>query len=294
MTDNMKRTALIVGCGYTGMRLGQRLAETGVKVVGTSRRAKGTDLQGAGIEVLAGELHDPAVLASIGALKPSLVAYFVPPQRQDDPLPLVIEASRHAGLEAFLYAGSTGVYGDRGGEWVDETTPIIDKDPTGDPLRHAAERVVLEAGRQGAPTRICRISGIYGPGRTLRSLLETGAYTLIEGHDPWVGRIHVDDLVSGFLAAWTRGSNGAAYNMVDQRPHLASEFSNLSADLNKLPRPPIISLEVARARHAEAELRRKLASKRLRCERLQSELGVEFKYPTYLTGLPAAVAADAG
>lgn len=286
-----RQVALIVGCGYTGIRLGQRLAGMGMRVVGTSRRADRPELAAAGIEVMAGELHDPSVLAAIRQLKPSLVAYFVPPQRGNDPLPQILDASRHRALDAFMYASSTGVYGDRGGAWVDEATPVVDSD-SGDPLRQAAERLVIEAGLGGAPTRVCRISGIYGPGRTLRRLLETGNYTLIEGHDPWVGRIHVDDLVSGFIAAWARGHAGAAYNMVDERPHLASEFANLSADLNNLPRPALISVTEARRRYDGAELGRKLASKRIRCGLLRTALGVELQYPTYLEGLPASVAAE--
>lgn len=287
-----RQTALIAGCGYTGLRLGQRLVEEGLRVVGTSQRAERPDMQAAGIEVLTGPLHAPTILTAIEKLKPSLVAYFVPPQRTGDPLPLVLEAARHPALEAFTYASSSSVYGDHGGAWVDETTPIVDNE-TGDPLRHAAEQLMIEAGQHGAPTRVCRITGIYGPGRTLRQVLESGHYTLIKDHDVWVGRIHVDDLVSGFLAAWRRGRAGRVYNMVDERPHLASEFANLSAHLNHLPRPALITAAEARQRYEAPELRRKLASKRIRCLRLKTELGVQLKYPDYLTGLPAAVESTA-
>ncbi|MEZ5565876.1 MAG: NAD-dependent epimerase/dehydratase family protein [Gammaproteobacteria bacterium] len=288
------RTALIVGCGYAGLRFGRQLAAMGVRVVGTTRRSHRPDMQAAGLEVLAGELHDAAVLAAIRQLRPSLVAYFVPPRRGNDPLPTVMGASTHPALDAFLYASSSGVYGDRAGGWVDETTPIGNSDGnsgTGDPLRAAAERVLLEASQHDVPGRVCRITGIYGPGRTLRRLLATGNYALIDGHDVWVGRIHVDDLVSGLVAAWIRGRNGSVYNMVDDRPHRASEFANLSADLNNLPRPTVISEAEARQRYDRAELRLKLASKRVRHMLLKTELGVELKYPSYLTGLPASLVA---
>ena len=293
VASNAKRTALIVGCGYTGVRLGRRLLEMGLRVVGTSRKADRADTHPAGLELLTGDLLDPAVLAAIEKLKPSMVGYFVPPQRADDPLSRVLDAARSRAMEAFVYASSSSVYGDRAGEWVDETTPIVDSE-TGDPLRYAAERLMSEAGQGGVPTRVCRITGIYGPGRTLRGLLETGAYTLVEGHDVWVNRIHADDLVSGFLAAWQKGNNGAVYNMVDDRPHRASEFANLAADLNHLPRPAVISEAEARTRYAGEELRRKLASKRIRCARLRHDLGVQLKYPSYLTGLPASVARESG
>lgn len=286
------RTALVIGCGYTGIRLAHRLREMGLRVIGISRGAdRGREMQTAGIEHMAGDLRDANVLSRLGELSPSVVAYFVPPQAADDPLTAVLAATSNPSLEAFLYASSSSVYGDSGGAWVDESTAITPED-SGDMERYTAERIVIRAGLDGTPTRVCRITGIYGPGRILRRPLESGQYALIEGRDAWVNRIHVDDLVAGFMAAWKKGSAGTLYNMVDERPHRASEFANLAADLNHLPRPIWISEAEARARYDSAELRRKLASKRVRCSRLREELGVRLKYPDFLTGLAAAVAQD--
>jgi nucleoside-diphosphate-sugar epimerase len=115
---------------------------------------------------------------------------------------------------------------------------------------------------------------------------------LIEGHDSWVSRIHVDDLVSGLLAAWTKGGDGRVYNLVDDKPHRASEFANLAADLQGLPRPSWLELSEAVERLGEQRLRRKLANKRVRSLRLKEDLGVELMYPTYREGLPAAVSQE--
>ena len=287
-----QRTALVIGCGYTGIRLARRLLEAGLRVVGTSRRAdRGQETGTAGIEFLTGDLRDADLQSRLGELAPSVVAYCVPPQATDDPLAAVLAATSNPSLEAFLYASSSSVYGDRGGAWVDENTAIAPDDP-GDTERYAAEQIVIRAGMDGIPTRVCRITGIYGPGRTLRRPLESGQYALIEGHDAWVNRIHVDDLVTGLIAAWLSGSAARVYNMVDERPHRSSEFANLAADLNHLPRPAWISEAEASVRYGPAELRRKLASKRVRCSRLREELGVELKHPGFLTGLVAAVAQE--
>lgn len=284
------KTALVIGCGYTGTRLARHLLERGLRVVGVSRRAKqNPELERAGIQPMAGDLSEPDFLSALGKLSPSVVAYFVPPQKGDDPLQAVLAATRNSLLEAFLYASSSSVYGDCGGAWVDETT-AISSHGTGDPDRYAAERCVAGAGITGIPTRICRITGIYGPDRTLKHLLANGEYTLMEGGDPWVNRIHVDDLVAGFVAAWEKGDSGMVYNMVDEQPHRASEFANLAADLNHLPRPVKISEAEAKTRYDAADLRRKLSSKRVRCLRLRNELGVRLKYPGFRTGLAAAVA----
>ncbi|MCL4779222.1 MAG: NAD-dependent epimerase/dehydratase family protein [Gammaproteobacteria bacterium] len=291
MSDSRK-IALVIGCGYTGTRLAHRLIERGLRVVGVARRAEhNPELKCAGIEPMPGDLAEADFLSALGELSPSVVAYLAPPLRAADPLPAVLTATSGPLLEAFLYASSSSVYGDCGGEWVDETTPISSHS-TGDPDRYAAERCVAAAAAHGIPARVCRITGIYGPGRSLRHPLANGDYTLIEGCDPWVNRIHVDDLVAGFIAAWERGNSGMVYNMVDEQPHRASEFADLAADLNHLPRPVRISEIEARTRYDAAELRRKLSSKRVRCLRLTNELGVILKYPGFRTGLAAAVAQE--
>jgi nucleoside-diphosphate-sugar epimerase len=287
------KRALIVGCGYTGERLAARLLEMDFRVVGTTRNEeRAAELEAMGVEPLVGQLADKEVLLRIDKLGPELVAYFVPPQPERDPLAKVLSATARAPVEAFLYASSTLVYGDRGGDWVDETTMVNPENPEA-LVRHVAERQIVEAAwSYQTPTRVCRISGIYGPGRALRASLESGDYVLIRDHDTWVSRIHVEDLVGGLLGAWRKGGDGRVYNMTDDEPHRASEFANLAAQLHGLPAPEWIDEAEARERLDEVRLRRKLASKRVRSVRLKQDLQVELQYPTYREGLPAAVAAE--
>ncbi len=283
--------ALIVGCGYTGQSLGRRLAELGFEPAGTTRSPeRAAILEAAGIKPLVGDLADRDMLLQIDRLGPGVVFYLVPPViRGPDPLPHVLRATARAPLEGFIYASSTSVYGGRDGGWVDETT-LPRPEGEGPVARLAAERTVFEAGWQHqTPTRICRITGIYGPGRTLRRALEGGEYVLIRERDTWVNRIHVDDLVSGLVAAWHRGGDSRVYNLGDGDPHRASEFAFMAADLHGLPRPTWIEETEARARFGEDRLRRKLGSKRVRNMRLRDELGVELRYPGYRVGLPAAI-----
>ncbi len=114
---------------------------------------------------------------------------------------------------------------------------------------------------------------------------------LIRGKDTWTNRIHVDDLVTSFIAAWQRGGDGRVYNLADDQPHRASEFAELAADLHGLPRPEWVKTSEAR-RLAPERLRRKAESKRVRNRRLRDELEVSLAYPKYQAGLPAAVKAE--
>lgn len=280
-----------MGCGYVGIRLAIRLREAGVNVFGTTRDAdRAVELEGSGVTPIVGQLTDRTTARELDRVGPDVVFYLVPPQRTaPDPLPEVLDALARAPLEAWIYASSTSVYGDRDGAWVDEATPVRLESGRAR-ARHAAERATLEAGwSYQAPVRICRLAGIYGPGRTLRAPLSRGDYLLIRGHDTWVNRIHVDDLVTALVAAWPKGRAGRVYNVSDGAPHRASEFALLAARLHGLPEPEWVEIEEARERYGESRLRRKLNSKRVKSERMRTELGVELEYPDYRSGLPAAV-----
>jgi len=290
----MKRV-LIVGCGYTGERLARRLVAMGCTVVGTTRDARrAAELEAVGVRPLVGDLSEGGLLREIERVGAEVAFYFVPPAGDDeeDPLRHVLAVTAGAPLEAFVYASSTSVYGDREGGWVDETTRPRPEGVAAE-ARLTAERTVVNAGQAGQlSTRICRITGIYGPGRTLRRLLERGDYLLIEGRDTWVNRIHVDDLAAGLVAAWQRGGDARVYNLVDAEPHRASAFAIRAAELHGLPRPPWVDEAEARRRLSESRLRRKSASKRVRNRRLREELEVELRYPTYREGLVAAIAEE--
>ncbi len=289
------KLALILGCGYVGQRLGRRLSASGFRVVGSTRSVeRAAELEAAGIEPLVGQLSDARTIDQIRRRGADLVYYLVPPRASGaDPLPLVLEAVGVAAPEVFVYVSSTSVYGDRGGDWVDESTTV---NPSGGAglARYEAEREVIELARAApVPVRVCRVTGIYGPGRTLRTLLKSGDYVLIRDGDAWVNRIHVDDLVVGLLASWRLGRDGAVYNLTDDEPHRTSEFANLASDLHGLPRPRWMDAAEAAELLGEQRLRRKLDSKRVSNRLMKEELAVSLDFPSYRTGLPAAVREEA-
>ena len=242
---------------------------------------------------LVGELQGRELLLAIDKVSPDLVVYFVPPQPEDaDPLSPVLAAIARVPLEAFVYVSSTAVYGNRDGEWVDERAVVRPGSPVAR-ARCQAERIVIEAaGTQGTPTRVCRVTGIYGPARTLKSSLEREEYVLIRDHDAWVNRIHVDDLASGLVAAWQAGDAAEVYNLTDDEPHRTSEFALMAADLRGLPMPRVVEATEAAELLGEERLRRKLDSKRVSNRRMKEELGVRLEFPSYKTGLPSAVAEE--
>lgn len=294
----MKERVLILGCGYTGIRLGRRLVGQGHPVTGTTRDdARARELRDAGIEPLRYDASRPGELARAPESPPEVAFYLIPPPRRPDggfgtAAAPALRALAARGLRDFVYASSTSVYGDRGGAWVDE-----EDEPTPDSVlgraRLAEESAVLAAARETVvAARIARVAGIYGPGRTLEDAIREGRYHRVTGLDAWSNRIHVDDLIAALLAAWRRGAAGAVYDIADGRPHRSAEYAEFVAGLLDLELPEI-SLSEARERYDERRLARKLSSRRVRARKLREELGVELRHPDYRSGLRAAVGAGA-
>jgi nucleoside-diphosphate-sugar epimerase len=288
--------ALIVGCGYTGMRLGRRLVSEGHSVVGTTRSPdRVPELAGVGIEARVLDLGARGAARALGRESPDVVFYLAPPIGEDPgaEIEALFRVLGRAPLEAFVYASSTSVYGDRGGEVVHASTLPRPDSPAGR-ARLATERRVLQAGWTfDARPRIARIGGIYGPGRTLREAIREGRYRVLDGVETWSNRIHVDDLVEGLLAVWRRGENGRIYDLVDDEPHVSDAFARLVAERCGLELCAF-TLEEARAAYGPDRLARKLGSKRVSNRRMRDELGVELRYPTYREGVPAALEGEGG
>lgn len=286
---------LILGCGYTGGRLARDLLAEGHEVAGSTRSSgRAEELRAMGVEPVELHLEEPDSVRRLTSRAPEVVFHLIPPLRSGPDgsyhhhLEGVVGALARAPLECFVYVSSTSVYGDRDGEWVDETAVPSPDSPVGG-ARMDAERALLRLGAtHDCRPRIVRPAGIYGPGRTLRKRLEEDRYRLVEGADPWSNRIHVQDLAAALRACWQRGRTGRIYNATDDRPHRSSEYARFTAELLGLD-VEIVTLAEARERYSENALARKLGSKRVANRRLRDELEVELRYPTYREGVPAAL-----
>lgn len=194
----------------------------------------------------------------------------------------------HAPARVVLIS-TTGVYGDCGGDWVDETRPL---DPQADRARRRVDAESQLAGcctSLGIPFWILRVPGIYGPGRLPEERLRQGLPVLVEQDAPWSNRVHVDDLVSACLAAGAGRGEPGIYNISDGHPSTMTDYFNRVADVLGLPRPPQVSRSQA-ARDMSAGMLSYLAeSKRITNRRMREVLGVEPRYPDLAQGLPACL-----
>lgn len=294
-----EKRALILGCGYVGLTLARRLTEQGVEVLGTTRRTERfAEIEAAGARPALADAMDPASLRPLVEWQPHVVFDMVRPQRIGEDRYTIWGTQNIASgfegqpLEALVYLSSTSVYGRRSGEWTDEETPLAPASPLGE-ARVEAERVYLDLVRNGSlPARICRAPGIYGPGRTLRERLETGAYRRLDDEQLWVSRVHVEDLANGLIASWICGRPGRVYLLCDDHPVTGQEYAELTASLLALPLPPAVDREDIRQELSQSAFERRISARRCVNRRMHEELQVSLIYPSVREGIPAALRAE--
>ena len=285
---------MIVGCGYVGTRLAQRLA-SGHPVLAVVRsaasaaalRARHIDAQQLDFDARDVDLATLPELA-VG----SAVFYLAPPAEQDASDPRVakfLSALGNARPTAFIYMSTTGVYGDTAGASVTEDAPLA---PSNDRSRRrvAAERLTAEwcAARQVRHV-ILRVPGIYGPGRLPLERLQRGE-PVLRPEDAGPGnRIHVDDLVSACVAALVSSASGA-FNVTDGNHASTSEYFIATARLAGLRDPPLVTRAEASSRISPGMLAYLGETRRVDNTRMREVLQVRLQYPDMRAGIAASLA----
>jgi nucleoside-diphosphate-sugar epimerase len=285
----MTRRLFIFGLGYSGLAIARAAQAAGWSVAGTVRTAdKAASLRAHGIEAHpfdGSRPVDPAVLRDTA----HVLCTIAPGSGGDPALGASAGALRDAGWLGYL--STTGVYGDRGGAWVDEDTPPRPAQPRS-VERLAAEQAWQALGqRSGAAVTLFRLPGIYGPGRSALDQVRAGTARRIDKPGQVFSRIHVADIAGAVLAAMARDGSGGIFNVADDLPAPSGDVVAYACELLGRPVPPAIPWAEAEptlgpmARSFYAE------SRRVRNERMKRELGVTLRYPTYREGLEAILAA---
>ena len=271
---------LCFGFGFSAEALAHKLNPIEWSVTGTSRSPEGVaEIKAQGFEgVMFSELQ--AIPESVTHIVTS-----VPPSDEGDPVLLRFKDELMARAKSFewvAYLSTTGVYGDRGGEWVDEES---DLQPNTD---RGQRRVDAEAAWQqiaGLPLHIFRLAGIYGPGRNAFESLKSGKAQRVIKQGQIFSRIHVEDIAGVLLASINNPNPERIYNLADDEPCPPQDVIAHAAELLGLQIPPDVPFEEAKlsamARSFYAD------SKRVSNARIKNELGYELKYPNYRIGLKA-------
>lgn len=285
MSENKR--VFIFGFGYTAAALARQLMAEGWEVGGTSRHLpRRREMQRLGIK--AWDFLDVGLVAAFKDYD-YLLCTIPPIKLGDTVLKHYAEAITAQKWRWIGYLSTTGVYGDTGGEWVDEATPVKgDNERTR--ARVVAERKWLELYQHQLPVHIFRLAGIYGPGRGVVAKLRRGVEQRIYKENQVFSRIHVADIVRALKASMLQPQPGSVYNICDDLPAPSHEVVEFAAHQLGVDVPPMVDWQQANLSEMAKEFYN--SNRRVKNERIKSLLPEgRWLYPTYKEGIAAEVAA---
>ncbi len=280
---------LIVGCGDIGVRVAQLEKQAGRKVSGLVRSEEGAErLRSYGIVPVMGTLDDLTSLSDLPT-GGKLVYYFAPPTGGgpfDSRMRSFCQAVSAGPLpEKVVYMSTSGVYGDCGGEWVTEETPLNPQTSRAQ-RRVDAETTLKEWGQEhSVPVVILRVTGIYGPGRLPLARIQQGHPVLREEESPPTNRIHADDLAVVSVKAAETATDGDIFNVSDGQPGTMTQYFNLVSELLDLPPLPQVDMEEAKRVMNPMMLSYLTETRRMDNRKMIDQLGVTLTYPNLKAGL---------
>lgn len=280
------RTLVLAGCGYVASRLLPYAHAAGWTTIGTHREQRNDNSLSPSYHQTC--LFDgqqpvsPAVLAAMDALLVS-----IPPDADGDPWlrahqDLLTQAPH---LQWIGYISSTAVYGDHGGNWVDETTPITPQSSQGIARARAEAAWQTLTKASHCPLYIFRAAGIYGPSRNMLQRLSDGLALPHFKPGAFVSRIHVDDFVRAILAGLANPEAAGIYNIADDEPTPTATVAAFTASLlQKECTEESNNLEPAK------NFTNLIENRRIANHALKKLLGGPLLFPSYREGLRALAA----
>ena len=274
---------LCFGFGYSAQTLLAGLHGPSWKISATSR-------DGEGIAVINAQGFHGLLFDSKLQIAPDVTHLLIsaPPDENGDPVLKLFQEQLQRLAKQLRWVGylsTTGIYGDRGGDWVDEESPLEPNTARGH-RRLDAEKSWLRLYKDyGMPVHLFRLAGIYGRGRNQLLTVKNGSAKRIVKPGQIFSRIHVEDIAGVLTASMAKPNPGRAYNVCDDEPCPPQEVVEYAANLLGLPVPPEIPFEQAElspmAKSFYAD------SKRVSNQRMKNELGYKLRYPNYRKGLLA-------
>ncbi|SMF37636.1 SDR family oxidoreductase [Pseudogulbenkiania subflava] len=287
------RTLLIAGFGDVARRAVPLLAPHWRLLALVRRPEQADEARRLGIQPVLADLDDKRSLARLAGLADALLYTAPPPERgEHDPRlgKLLCTLAKGKSLpQRVVYISTSGVYGDAGGAWLDETAPLRPQSARAKRRVDAERRLRAFARSSGASITILRAPGIYAAERLPTTRLINGTPLIAADEDSYGNHIHADDLARLCAAALRRTGGIRIYNACDDEPLTVGEWYDRLADALGMPRAPRLPRIEVQAAVSPALWSFLAESRRLDNHRLKRELKVRLRYPTvasFLATLP--------
>lgn len=283
-TNPKNRHLLVFGMGYAGTAIVERAKNSFATISATNRETVVGSSDDVQHLMFDGVSVDNRVAAAIETATHILVS--IGPDANGDP---VLEAGEMLiasapNLQWIGYLSTVGVYGDHGGDWVNEETICKPVSKRSIERLLAEERWQALAEKRDIPLAIFRLSGIYGPGRNALVNIEKGRSRRLVKKDQVFNRIHRDDIAQAVDKAMAM-EVGGLFNITDDEPAPPQDVVTFVHGLKGSEPPAEIDFDTAditpMARSFYGE------NKRVSNAKSKSVLGLHYLWPDYRTAFNA-------
>jgi nucleoside-diphosphate-sugar epimerase len=220
------------GTGFIGSRLVRRLRDRGDDVVALVRsREKGKELEAMGCTLVEGDLSaseaiNQGVQGCDSVFHVAAVYKVGIPSKEHEAMydsnvrgtERVLDAAFQAGVSKIVYVSTINVFGNTGGEIVDESyeRPGDDYLSYYDETKYLSHQVAKERIDKGVPVVIVQPGGVYGPGDhsevgNVIDQTSTGKLKALPFAGLGLNLVYVDDVADGILLAHDKGRVGESY-----------------------------------------------------------------------------------
>ena len=185
-------------------------------------------------------------------------------------------------IKWITYLSATSVYGDHGGEWVDEKSETKPTSVNGiDRLKIEKEWIKL-AKKFDLPFQIFRLSGIYSSKYNILTRLKSDEVKIINKNNHFFSRIHVEDIANILFNSLRHFKKNEIYNISDDKPASAEEVVMYGVKLLGVNKPTTIEVNEIESKMLKSFYR---DSKKVNNKKMKEFFNYKLKYPTYVEGL---------
>jgi nucleoside-diphosphate-sugar epimerase len=204
---------VLMGYGYCASFLAKELLEAELECLSISRSPQPSPLKG--LSHICCDLKTEMPHFQ----HPYVLYYFIPPSEIDkDTLLAECLGKLKQKPVKIIYLGSSGIYGEHHGQWVNESSECLLKTPR-QLARANSEHLLNEFCQKNsiACARL-RIAGIYGPDRIPIAAAKTQTPVIATSQAPYINHIYVKDLAKILLHLGHHLTYHGALNVADGHP----------------------------------------------------------------------------
>ena len=185
-------------------------------------------------------------------------------------------------LKSITYLSATSVYGDHGGEWVNENSETRPTSPNGIERLKAEEQWMKVSEKFVLPFQIFRLSGIYSNQYNILTRLKSGEAKIVNKKNHFFSRIHVEDIANILSSSLSQLKINEVYNISDDKPASAEEVAMYGVKLLGVNKPKTIEIKEIESKMLKNFYK---DSKKVDNKKMKKYFNYKLKFPTYVEGL---------